>query len=49
MLELRVALKTTNLTIKEIAERMHFPNQSFMGKYFKEHSGMSPKEYRKQS
>lgn len=48
MLELRVALKTTNLTIKEIAEKMHFPNQSFMGKYFKEHSGMSPKEYRKQ-
>lgn len=47
MLELRVALKNSNLTIKEIAVQMHFPNQSFMGKFFKEHSGMSPKEYRK--
>lgn len=48
MLELRVALKNSNLTIKEIAAKMHFPNQSFLGKYFKEHSGLSPKEYRKQ-
>lgn len=47
MLELRVTLKNSNLTIKEIAAKMHFPNQSFMGKFFKEHSGMSPKEYRK--
>lgn len=47
MLELRVALKNSDLSIKEIAARMHFPNQSFLGKYFKEHSGMSPKEYRR--
>lgn len=47
MQELRVALRNSNLSIKEIAAQMHFPNQSFMGKYFKEHSGMSPKEYRK--
>lgn len=48
MLELRGALKNSNLTIKEIAVQMNFPNQSFMGKYFKEHCGMSPKEYRNQ-
>ena len=47
MLELRVVLKNTNLTIKEIAQQLNFPNQSFMGKFFKERSGMSPKEYRK--
>lgn len=46
ILELRVALKNTNRTIKEIAADMNFPNQSFLGKYFKEHTGMSPKEYR---
>ena len=46
MLELRVLLKNSTLSIKEIAERMHFPNQSFLGKYFKQHTGMSPKEYR---
>ncbi len=46
MLELRVLLRTSLLSIKEIAEQMHFPNQSFLGKYFKQHAGMSPKEYR---
>ncbi|MFC2759337.1 helix-turn-helix domain-containing protein [Hallella multisaccharivorax] len=46
MLELRVLLRTSTLSIKEIAEKMHFPNQSFLGKYFKQHTGMSPKEYR---
>lgn len=46
-LELRVLLKNSKMSIKEIAQKMHFPNQSFLGKFFKEHVGMSPKEYRK--
>ena len=46
-LEIRVLLKNTNMTIKEIAEALNFPNQSFLGKYFKEHVGMSPTEYRR--
>ena len=33
--------------IKQIAMDMNFPSQSFMGKYFKEHVGMSPTEYRR--
>ncbi len=48
MLELRVLLKNSTLSIKEISEKMHFPNQSFLGKYFKQHTGLSPKEYRNQ-
>ena len=47
VLELRVLLKTTTMSIKEIADMMHFPNQSFLGKYFKEHVGMSPLAFRK--
>ena len=35
------------MSIKEIAQNLNFPNQSFLGKYFKEHVGMSPKEYRR--
>ena len=35
------------LKIKDIAKEMHFPNQSFLGKYFKENVGMSPSKYRK--
>ena len=46
-MEIRVLLKNSTLTIKEIAQQLHFANQSFLGKYFKEHVGMSPKEYRK--
>lgn len=47
MIELRVQLKNTSKSIKEIAHDMNFPNQSFLGKFFKEHAGMSPKVYRK--
>ena len=46
-LEARLLLKNTTMTIKQIAEELNFPNQSFLGKYFKEHVGMSPSEYRK--
>ena len=46
-MELRVLLKNSTKTIKEIANEMKFPNQSFLGKYFKEHVGMTPSEYRK--
>ncbi len=47
VLEIRVLLKNTTKSIKEISDEMHFPNQSFMGKYFKEHTGMSPLGFRK--
>ena len=47
-LELRVQLKNTSKSIKEIARELRFPNQSFLGKYFKEHVGMSPSAYRKE-
>lgn len=47
ILEMRVLLKNTTKSIKEITELINFPNQSFFGKYFKEHVGMSPSDYRK--
>lgn len=46
-LEIRVMLRNSTRSIKEIAHDLHFPNQSFLGKYFKEHVGMSPSQYRK--
>ena len=46
ILEIKVTLQSTNLSLKEIAERYHFPDQSFFGRYFKKHTGMSPKDYR---
>lgn len=46
ILEAKVLLKSSNLTIQQIADELSFPSQSFFGKYFKKQTGMSPKEFR---
>jgi len=48
ILEAKALLKSSELSIQEIADELHFANQSFFGKYFKHHTGLSPKEYRRQ-
>lgn len=45
-LEIRVLLRNSTKSIKEIAQELNFPNQSFFGKFFKEHVGVSPSQYR---
>lgn len=47
-LEISNLLKNTTMNIKQITQAMHFPNQSFLGKFFKEHVGKSPSQYRKE-
>ena len=47
ILELRVLLRNSTKSIKEITKELNFPNQSFLGKYFKERVGMSPSRYRR--
>lgn len=44
--DIKALLRNSDLSIKEIAVEMNFPNQSFLGKYFKNATGMSPVEYR---
>ena len=39
-------LRFTDMTMQEIANDLNFPNASFFGKYFKEHSGMTPLDFR---
>jgi len=39
-------LRSTNLTVKEISNKLGFPNSSFFGQYFREQAGMTPVEYR---
>lgn len=39
-------LRFTDMTIQQIAYDLKFANASFFGKYFREHSGMTPMEYR---
>lgn len=47
ILEARALLKSSDMSIQQIAEYLNFANQSFFGKYFKHYIGMSPKTYRK--
>ena len=44
--EAKQLLEDSDLSIKEIADQLNFPTQSFFGKYFKQYVGVSPKEYR---
>lgn len=46
MLEAKALLASSDLTVQQICHRLNFPNQSFFGKYFKRHSGLSPRQYR---
>ena len=46
LLESKLLLDNPALSIAEIADELHFSDQSFFGKYFKRHTGLSPKEYR---
>ena len=46
ILEAKNLLKYSSMNIQEIAYYLNFPNQSFFGRYFKEHTGMTPSAYR---
>lgn len=49
VMEAKVMLRTTDLPVQEIANRLNFLNQSFFGKYFKHLTGVSPSQFRKQT
>lgn len=44
--EIKVLLRTTDLSVQEIAYRLHFPDQSYLGRFFRKHTGESPTTYR---
>lgn len=43
---IKYELKHSGKSIKEIADQFNFPNQSFFGKFVKDHIGLSPLQYR---
>ncbi len=49
MLEIKRLLHYTDLSIKEIADRLNFKDQSYFTKFFKKEEGISPVEYRVES
>lgn len=46
ILEAQALLKSTNLTIQQIADRLNFASQDVFSKYFRHYTELSPKEYR---
>ena len=42
----RQYLENSDMSLKQIAEQLHFPDQSTFGRYFKQREGCSPSEYR---
>lgn len=46
LIDAKSKLKSTDMTVQEIAYSLNFPTASFFGKYFKRHTGVSPQEYR---
>lgn len=48
VMEMKRMLVSTDLSAKEIADRFHFDSTSYMGRYFRRHTGMTPTEFREQ-
>ena len=46
MKEIERRLRYSTDSIKQISHAMNFPNTSFFGKYFKQHTGMTPMQFR---
>lgn len=46
ILECKAMLKTEGDSVKNVCNRLNFANQSFFAKYFKQHTGMTPREYK---
>lgn len=44
---LKLRLRNTNDSIRQIATTFHFPDDSLMIRYFKAHTGMTPVQYRR--
>ncbi len=45
-LVVKMLLDTTDLTVKEIAQRLHYEDPSYLCRVFKKHTGLSPIQYR---
>lgn len=44
--EIKSLLCSTSLTVTQLADQLHFPDSSFLARYFRRNTGMSPQEYR---
>ena len=47
IMDAKAQLRETVLSVKEIAYSLGFTNLSFFNKYFRQHTGLTPREYRR--
>jgi AraC-like DNA-binding protein len=47
--EAKILLRKPGATVQQIADELNFGDQSSFGKFFKKHTGLTPREYRKQA
>lgn len=47
VLEAKILLKHTDMTIYQVSDELNFPNPAFFTKFFKRLTGMTPKEFQK--
>lgn len=45
--EIKLMLTFSEMSIQQIADYLHFPDQSYFGRFFRRFTGMSPQSYRK--
>lgn len=48
ILEIKLLLESSDILLQDIADQLNFPDQSYLGRFFKRHMGISPVEYRNQ-
>ena len=46
ILEAKAMLRAEGMSVKDVSNRLNFANQSFFAKYFKKHTGYTPKQYK---
>lgn len=46
IVEIKILLQSAELSIQEIADKLNFPDQSYLSRYFKMNCGITPTEYR---
>lgn len=46
VLDAKTQLKSSQMTVQQIANYLNFPTPSFFGRFFKKHTGITPKAYR---
>ena len=45
-LEAKAMLRAEGMSVKDVSNKLNFANQSFFAKFFKKHTGYTPKEYK---